>query len=450
MPRDILVPSPGEGGDLQPLLARAIADAGPGDAVILPAGNFWLEGGLEVKGRNFKPLTLLGQGKNRTRLFKRGRNRTARFMIAFEGQSDPSDRIEVVGVAFEGAPQAALDEKIEHDDIGLRLTRCPGFTVRGCRFTSFGHAAVQVRHALQAADGLIYNNEFIDNHHPNPRPDPVPGRRRVSSLGYGVEVRADPASVWVPDPPPGSSGFVFIEDNYFAGHRHAVAGGGGGLYVFRHNLVDRSLTAHAVDAHGAGKHGNDLSTRFYEVYCNTLVRATSREAGAGGFTLPNFAMAFRGGEGVVFENTTRGFPTGVRLAVEVPAPGYPVPYQIGWESAINHTPNPDPDHRGVVPPEWGRGDVFLWSNRFVGQDGEPVAPIHIGPNERHLLIEDRDYHRIPRPNYEPFAYPHPRATAQTRLAFPYPLAGDFDSRLASFFNDASNDEGAHDAPGARG
>ena len=62
------------------------------------------------------------------------------------------------------------------------------------------------------------------------------------------------------------------------------------------------VPAHAIDAHGAGKFGNALSTRFYEVYHNTLNSATPREAGAGGFAAPDFAMAFRGGEGVVFEH----------------------------------------------------------------------------------------------------------------------------------------------------
>jgi hypothetical protein len=441
--REIPVVSPGEGADIQPLLAHAIAEAAPGDTVVLPSGSFRLEGGLRVRGGDVKRLTLRGQGKNRTRLYKSGRSAESRFMISFEGGSDPDEVIQVFGITFEGAPARALDENGQHEDIGLRLIRCIGFTIHNCRFTSFGHAAVQIRHAPDAADGLLYNNEFTGNHHADPRPDPVENRNRVSSLGYGVEVRADLTDgmnsddQWVREPNPGGQGFIFIEDNYFTGHRHAVAAGEGGLYVFRNNLVDRNLTAHAVDAHGAGAHANSLSTRFYEVYRNHLISASSRDAGAGGFEAPNFAMAFRGGEGVIFSNTGVGFPAGVRLAVEVPSSDYPVPYQIGWESATNHTPNPDPDHRGIEPSELVRGDVFLWDNHFEANDGHPVNELHIGSGDVHLLVANRDYHRLPRPGYEPFTYPHPRA-AHDHLAFPYPLHPDFDSALEKFFDDSSN------------
>jgi hypothetical protein len=67
-------------------------------------------------------------------------------------------------------------------------------------------------------------------------------------------------------------------------------------------LAERQFTAHAVDAHGAGKFENLVSTRFYEVYRNRVVSATRLEAGTLGFATSNFAMAFRGGEGAVFGN----------------------------------------------------------------------------------------------------------------------------------------------------
>ena len=57
------------------------------------------------------------------------------------------------------------------------------------------------------------------------------------NLGYGVVIYGEDET-WVPDPQFGSGNFIFIEDNTFIEHRHSVACGGTGRYVFRNNHVN--------------------------------------------------------------------------------------------------------------------------------------------------------------------------------------------------------------------
>ena len=63
------VPNPGQNQDIQPVLQAAIDKAEPGATLILPAGEFYLDGRVIIN----KPLTISGQGtdENGTKLYRR-------------------------------------------------------------------------------------------------------------------------------------------------------------------------------------------------------------------------------------------------------------------------------------------------------------------------------------------------------------------------------------------
>lgn len=396
--RSIYVNNPGNNHNIQPSFQEAINLAKNGDSIILPAGEFYVDGTVVVN----KFISIIGQGagSNGTLLYRREDVSDAtlnrwRIMLDFKCYSTESSNIVVSGIYFKSKlpSEASGDGKSQAEDMGISLGQCVDFLIERNKFEYFGTAAVRVAHKDTLARGVIAENVFIHNWRYKTRTSPDAA---ITTLGYGVAIGGEDRT-WISDPQFGSDNFIFIEDNYFSSQRHSVAAGGTGLYVFRYNEV-RDNFLHGVDAHGGGAFENTHSTRAYEVYSNQLINNIFQDS----YNLPiapyptdnpcsklvSHGFTFRGGEGVVYNNTIQGTQYGINLKVEVSGT-YPVFTQIGYQD----------------------DDVYIWNNKSIPFTSLTcMKPIII--SNPALLQAGRDYHlNTVKPGYTAYQYPHPLRSA---------------------------------------
>lgn len=433
----IQVPSPGQGNDIQPALQAAVNAANSGDTLELPEGEFALSGTVNVVG---KFVSFRGQGMRRTVLYRAesvpdsALDRVA--MIRFAPNSTASSNIVVADIGFRSKNPIADGGDIGSGtggsvaaDTGLSFVNVVDFTVTRCHFQFFGYAAVAVSHADDLARGLIYDNRFFRNFKGAVGNGPLIGL----GLGYGVVVYGANQS-WISDPGFGSDNFIFVEDNSFEYHRHSIAAGGNGLYVFRHNDVRHNRVGpytHAIDAHEARltSGSNYYSTRAVEIYGNTVVNetfwnGTPIEPGHLGNELVERAIGIRGGEALIHDNHIRGyrFGTGLTCTVVPDGQAYPVLSQIGYLSGQAYGPG----HTGTDTAH-ADGDVFVWNNDFLPYTSAQSSTALYAYNSDYV-IEGRDYHASARPGYTPYTYPHPRRSLTPRPPTP---KGDLDRDLST-------------------
>ncbi len=354
-PGDTIAAASGSAEDLQ----AAIDRAQPGDTVVIPAGVF------DFTGQVFAPdgINIRGMGRDRTMLVKRDDLSEWKAMITVDCAT--GEPFTFSGITLQGRGRIIQGDSKKPGpvrDQGLYLQgRCLDFQVYDSRFTKFSRAGIQMQgnagSARGNARGVIYENEFIDNWHPN--------------LGYGVEVVGDQNS-WDTPLELGTVNAVVMEDNLFERTRHTVAANNGARYVFRYNrIVDNYPDAAAIDAHGLAAWPR--GSRSYEIYENTIRNSVKRWAGVG----------VRGGDGVIFNNRMWGVGLGVLLLVEryKDSMVYPVKDQIR--------------------------DLWIWGNEV---DGRPVRKAEFWSRQTNapkLVAEGRDYQLAVKPGYEPLVYPHP-------------------------------------------
>lgn len=399
------VVSPGANQNIQPALQAAVNAAAAGDTLLLPAGEFYVDGRVTITN----PVSIKGRGKDTTTLYRRDSasdstlmSSSWKFLLYYQCNSDTASNIVVSDLTLRGKTPSLVssDGKSQADDKGIVFENCVDFVVANTRIEWFGHAGIEVSHKDALARGLITHNEFIHNLKASAT------ESRGTTTGYAVAVNGEDKT-WVASPQFGSNNFIFIEDNTFTEHRHAIAGDGDGLYVFRHNTVTDNLAGQAVDAHGGGAWGNVHSTRAYEVYSNTITNTKFRTGAALSSIsatqcndLVYTAMYLRGGEGLVYSNTITGFRYGIGIVTEVSG-SYPVINQIGYASGIQY----GSAHTGVDAAH-ANGDLFEWSNTFVPLSANSCI-VKFKNFQTTLLKQERDYHLSTIKMYTAYAYPHP-------------------------------------------
>jgi len=167
---------------------------------------------------------------------------------------------------------------------------------------------------------------------------------------------------------------VFIEDCYFEKWRHCVASNHGAHYVFRHNTIKNDFGLGSLDAHGWAyiSEGRVLvGTRAMEIYENELLDPVGQSEGVLDL------IYFRGGGGVVFNNTVTGYTQFVSL---------------GQEAS-------DDVSKCQIH------DVYIWNNSLPAGCKE----INVYYGDKNPIEEGVDYFRHAPDifNYEPYPYPHP-------------------------------------------
>jgi hypothetical protein len=411
--KTIKIASPGNDANIQPAIQTALKDAVNGDLIELPAGQFIVNSNVLItKFISFKGAgigktilyrseaaddDLLSRGINWRGIFRFNINSTAKSGIVVSGITFKSKKPSIV--AGDGLSLAA--------DIGIEMVNCVDFVITRCRFENFGNGAISVMHDDSIVGGLILKNEFFHN---------VKGYDALG-LGYGVVIYGANKK-WMANPKFGSSNFIFVEDNVFDYHRHSIAAGGCGLYVFRYNTVKNNIagnTAHAIDAHEASLTAGDnyFSTRAIEVYNNNIVNTTFKDgtgnvldgtvitAGKSVNLLVECAIRPRGGEALIHDNYIEGYRFGVGL-INTLKDSYVCPYQQGYLSGLKYGAT----HTGVDGDK-GNGDIFLWNDNFKLYDSKTTTNVYFYNYSTESIKNERDYHLYAKANYTPYTYPHP-------------------------------------------
>lgn len=399
----IYVQNPGTDRDIRPNLATAVSKAVNGDMIILPEGKFSYNGSLTIN----KLVSLKGAGKSKTILYRPEstpeRDLLFKSMINYEVWSDVPSNVVISDFTLKGKMPSIKDGdgKSTVRDIGLAIHGVVDFVVSRCRFENFGECGIQVVHKNQLASGLIFNCDFYRN---------CKGENGQGT-GYGIHVRGN-SSDWVKSPMFGTKNFIFIEDNTFEYHRHSIASDGGALYVARYNTILNNLISHAIDMHGI----DDLpiSTRATEIYNNTIearyqrYNHSARLVGAQSESnIPDFAIGIRGGESLVYNNTVTNYNHVAVMMMEQTYTGkYPEFTQIGYASGSSYGSN----HKGTNA-TYGNGDCYFWNNKWNNLNpGNGYADIYYesdGLSPKNMILENRDWHRVAKPGYTSYTYPHP-------------------------------------------
>jgi hypothetical protein len=167
-----------------------------------------------------------------------------------------------------------------------------------------------------------------------------------------------------------TAGPVYIENNWFSLTRHVVASSGYGYYVFRYNYVKDNQAAQEADVHGAGF----PSGRGAEIYNNTF------NGGHG-----NYAVWFRGGGGVIFNNLFNHTYVGIQLSSD------------GYTAA------------DLGDPEYCN-DVWIWNNTYVGTSVTLSLYNNVTPGVNVFYDSEGGLTATspapPRPGYTPYTYPN--------------------------------------------
>jgi hypothetical protein len=425
--KTIQVASPGADKDIQPAIQTAVNGAVNGDLIELPAGQFILNKSVVIT----RFISIKGQGLSQTILYRSESTSDAtlsndgnwRGMFRFSINSSTSSGIVVSDLTLKSKKPSLVDGDglSVASDIGIEMVKCIDFVITRCRFENFGNGAVSVLHDDNLAGGVIAKNEFVHN---------CKGYDALG-LGYGVVVYGTNDS-WIANPKFGSSNFVFIEDNVFDYHRHSVAGGGNGLYVFRYNTVKNNVagnTAHAIDAHEARLEagGNYYSTRAIEVYNNSIINTLFKDGttncpngtaivtGKSPGWLVECAIRTRGGEALIHDNYIEGYRFGVGLVTPKLTTTYPSPYQQGYVSAVKYGAS----HTGVDTDK-GDGDVFIWKDNYKSYAPTNTQCIYFYNYTPDYIVAERDYHLYAKAGYVPYTYPHP-LLASTNPVLPISL-----------------------------
>ncbi len=314
-------------------------------------------------------------------------------------------RLIVDGINFESKDPATTSAQ----DFGLRIDYCVGFIVRNCDFSYFGYAATRIYHKDYLAKGVIWNCNYYTN-----------AKQTGLGLGYSIQVSGQDL-VWVANSNFGSDNFITIEDCYFEQSRHAVASNGGALFRVRYctdlnNGVQKNVdrVTHTIDTHasrntGLGA-GNEFSTRAFECYNNTFSHTLYFDGtsipGSGVDTskLVGYTVFYRGGAGLVYNNSMLGTEYGMGMYIDALPFGtsVPLPYAPGYLSSLKYGPT----NTGVTRSE-SDDDVWFWNNTKSS-----YATLFINIHSAYLT-SDAQYHNVAAaPSwYTEFPYPYPGRSA---------------------------------------
>lgn len=201
----------------------------------------------------------------------------------------------ITGIKFSGANLASANYNI------IISGAATGWRIDNCHFyrtKQYDDITVQTYPFSDGGGGLIDNNVFEDS----------------SDEGINTQYASTaPADSWTDALTPGGVHAVYIENNTFTytsnysrAGKHAVNSTGGGRYVFRYNTLtynDGSEFDTVIDSHGAATSSspNDAG-RWIEVYNNTLSG-----------TSVGWGIFWRGGDGIVFDNTITSTDDNIRL-----------------------------------------------------------------------------------------------------------------------------------------
>lgn len=324
--------------------------------VRIPAGFYKISHTISVPGG----LKIIGEGCEKTVLYRSSdssRNHRGGIMKFAPPKAEDSRTVRVSGISFIGVQDPTGSDS--DWDFGVWLNNAKDFRIDHCYFEGFGFAGFKV---VGRSRGVVDHCAFINNF-----------KKSIGTVGYGVVVYG--SDDWPEDAQLGTVEAVFVEDCLFSGNRHAIAANAGAHYVFRHNLVQHNVVTGPVDAHGPG-FGSTRGTRCIEVYENLIEEPVHKWCGIG----------MRGGEGVIFNNTVKGYEYPIYLFIEFDL---------------------KPEEKTHYPLKDQIQNVWIWNNMTGEGPAEPL----VEKSAVEFVQKDRDFFSTQKPGYKPFDYPHPLVKA---------------------------------------
>jgi hypothetical protein len=375
---------------------RAIGRAADGDTVAVPAGTCSWTSTLTVT----KGITIAGAGIDQTILLDNvprdpGGNGP---MLVFEVPRPKRPRL--TGITFR---PGKITQASNNGNVIIGNTT-ETFRVDHVKFDD---TLATAQLTSYDATGVIDHCEFLSSHNSEAI---RPWHQRWKGGGeWGDNSWAQPTNL-------GTAEAVYIEDNVFtvAGAPLAqIDSQAGGRVVVRRNTFRAGA---AVANHGTESSQRYRSARSFEVYENTFECC---DLGQTAFA----AIFIRGGTGVIFNNTLRGYAGGGHLlkadTFRVGSPFVPWGQCTGknpWDGNAGPAGYPCLDQPGRGPGDLLRGDppvnsrtrtvawprqapepIYVWGNTLNGADVVGGAAVEVG----------RDILLTPKPGYTPFCYPHP-------------------------------------------
>jgi hypothetical protein len=394
------------GTNITTALTDTIAASSDGDIIVLPRGHFVINTQIAITD---KDIHIIGQGKDSTgTILYRTTGSSNAFFYYNDNQyyttGYSTNKVFISGIMFRGRPSARYGGGTVTDMDKAIVIRHRNFYITDNRMKYNGNAQIEVYMPSIITDfnGLIFDNDIWDGYRPE-----------YGNNGYGVHVWGNhTGDSWQTDPGLGTIKSLYIEDNVFREQRHSVDISDNGRFVVRYNRMVDNWASAVLNVHGAGAGGvppagTDYSGRVVEFYNNTCTNIYDVNGNSLTSSTPyNYytptLTTFRGGEGLVFNNTATGVQKNLYFWIErVLDTPYPTRYQTGYNSAIVYGSG-DTGYSG----DHGNGDVFFWNNTHGSERPEFTQYSILGDPSPWLKL-NRDIHAVQKPGYQSYTYPHP-------------------------------------------
>lgn len=240
---------------------------------------------------------------------------------------------------------------------------------------------------------------------------------------------------WAQPTNPGNGQAIFIEDNTFVqsgAQQNVIDGYEGARYVVRHNTFGSATN---IENHGTDTSQELRSIRWIEVYRNTFT----------GTNVDHWYVNFRGGSGVVWENTVTGGDGVMASAQNNRDTGPYTPFgQCNGSNSYDQNLGGGGHGSGyqcIDQPGAGQGDMMTGNpptNTILGGQTWPrqaAEPIYVssntlsggmsacgiggtqggGPTVNVLVGTDMICDGTQKPGYNPYTYPHPLQSGEASV-----------------------------------
>jgi hypothetical protein len=344
--------------------------ASTGGRVYVPAGTFdWTPSSTVTIPSG---VSIVGAGKGVTILRLVGSASASKYNTMFDVYNSNGRPLRISGISFIDLTNAG--------NTGIMLDSVKDFRVDNCYFETLGSCGVATYNSesIAMSCGVVDHCDFVNIWKAGTE-------NAGTGFGYGVGVemtydRTDQTTFWdnninnlLGQYKPG---VVYIEDCTFTGCRHSICAYATGSYVARYNTFDTIRTfeynSGHCDVHGRYPDGV-FGGRFAEVYGNTFTMGTQNDG-------HDLACRWRGGGGVIWNNTFNGFNTGYGTI------------ELTYDDGINE--------------KCRVKDLWIWGNDYDSS----TQPYIEDYNSQAVL--GVDYFLTAKPNYTPYPYPHPLTQAQ--------------------------------------
>lgn len=372
---------------------KAVNESSDGDVVMLGAGTCSWNSPVKIEG---KGITIRGAGIDITNIVDLTDDNWGNSPFWIEGEVGHPFRIS--GFTFKSGSDANGIIYIRGNAKNWRVDNCKFYENRGRSIAIHGFTY-----------GLIDGCQFIQS---------------ADATHQSILIYGDNENSWDQKISLGSSNAVFVEDcvfKYKYNNDGAVDAGNGGNYVFRYNIVENTLVGH----HGLCSTGyNCRSTYTYEIYNNQFKSQINNYR----------AMYFRGGTGVVYNNSIEGYSNGIMVSNYRSCMGEGIPYDLcgkfeldrcdgdsEYDGNIDSTGYPCLDQIGRAADADGDGiqdpaPLYEWNNTINGADLDIIVanPSECSnPSMFDHIKSNRDYYNDTVPDgYTAFEYPHPIVSGQ--------------------------------------